>query len=98
MNHNERGFLQGTIEGRRSSASPIRVPVRQRGKHPLPKASSDAYAEKKLSEHSHRRPAFQVWTFKLNRRSPRLLGRDVSFTGLPSIQHLRIADSLRPQF
>jgi len=92
MNHNEPGFLQRTIEGRRSSAIAIRAIVRQKGKHPFPRASSDAYAEKKLSEHSHRRPTFQVCTFKLDRRLPRLLGRDVSFAGLRSIQHWRIAD------
>jgi hypothetical protein len=92
MNYNEPGFLQKTIEGRRSSAIPIRALVRQKGKYPFPRASSDAYAEKKLSEHSHGRPRFQVCTFKLNRRAPRLLGRDVSFTGLRSIQHWRIAD------
>jgi hypothetical protein len=62
--------------------------VRQKGKHPFP----DAYAENKLSEHFHHRPTFEVCTFKLNRRSPRFLGRDVSFTGLRSIQHWRIAD------
>src|ERR1035438_8210228 len=77
MNHNETGFLQRAIEGRRSFAIPLRALVRQKGKHPFPTASSDAYAEKKLSDHSHRRPTFQVCTFKLNRRSPRLLGRDV---------------------
>jgi hypothetical protein len=92
MNHNETGFLQGTIEGRRNSAIPVRALVREKGKHPFPAASSDAYAEKKLSQHSHRRPTFQVCTSKLNRRSPSLLGRDVSFTDLRSIQHWRIAD------
>ena len=49
MNHNEPGFLQGTIEGRRSSEIPVRAFVRQKGKHPFPKASSDAYAEKKYA-------------------------------------------------
>jgi hypothetical protein len=92
MNDNEPGFLQRTIKGRRSSAIPIRAMVRQKGKHPLPEASSDAYAEKKLSEHSHRRPTLKVCTVNLNRRSSRLLGRDVSFTDLRSIQHWRIAD------
>jgi hypothetical protein len=81
MNDNEPGFLQRTIKGRRSSAIPIRAMVRQKGKHPLPKASSDAYAEKKSRKHSHRRPTFKVYTVKLNRRSSRLLRRDVSFTG-----------------
>jgi hypothetical protein len=74
MNHNETGFLQGTIEGRRSSAIPVCALVREKGKHPFPAASSDAYAEKKLSQHSHRRPTLQVCTSKLNRRSPSLLG------------------------
>jgi hypothetical protein len=92
MNHSETGLLQGTIEGRRSSEIPVRALVRQKRKHPFRAASSDAYAEKKLSEHSHRRPTFQVCIVKLNRRSPRLLGRNVSFTGLRSIQHWRIAD------
>src|SRR5580658_7408531 len=92
MNHNETGFPQETIEGRWSSASPIRVTSRQKGRHPLPKASSDAYVKRKLSEHSHRRPTFQVCTFKLNRRSPHLLGSDVSFTGLRTIQDWRIPD------
>jgi len=85
MNHNETGFLQGTIEGRRSSAIPVCALERQKGKNPFPRASSDAHAEKNLSEHSRPWPTFQVCTFKLNRRSPRLLGRNVSFTGLRSI-------------
>jgi len=38
MNHNETGFLQGTMEGRQSSAIPVRALVRQKGKHPLPLA------------------------------------------------------------
>jgi len=87
MNHNETGFLQKTVEGWRSSAIRVRAHVRQKGKHPFPTASSDAYTEKKLSGHSHP-PAPEVCTFKLNRRSPRLLARDVSFTGLRFIQQL----------
>jgi len=54
MNHNEPGFLQGTIEGRRSSASPVRALVRQKGKHPFPRALSDADSGKKIREYSHR--------------------------------------------
>jgi hypothetical protein len=50
MNHNEPGFLQGTIEDRRSSEIPVRAFVRQKGKHPFPKASSDAYAEQKYTD------------------------------------------------
>jgi len=46
MNHNEPGFLQGTIEGRRRSEIRVRALVRQKGKHPFPKASSDACAGK----------------------------------------------------
>jgi hypothetical protein len=57
MKYNERGFLQGTIE-----AIPILALVRQQGKHPFSRASSDADAEKKLSEHFHHRPIFQVRT------------------------------------
>jgi hypothetical protein len=49
MNHNEPGFLQGIIEARRNSEIPVPAFVRQKGKHPLPKASSDAYAEKYAS-------------------------------------------------
>src|ERR1700690_302109 len=92
MNHNERGFLQGTIEGRRSSTSPLRIPVRQKGKHSFPSASSDAYAEKELRVRSHCPATFQVRTFKFNCGPTRTLGRDVSFTGLRSIQPWRIAD------
>jgi hypothetical protein len=77
MNQNKTVFLQGTIDGRWSSTIPVRALVRQKGKHPFPRVLNDAYAEKKLSEHSHRRPAFQVCTSKLNRRSLSLLGRDV---------------------
>jgi len=91
MDHNEPGFLQETIEGRRSSGIPVRALVRQKGKHRFPKASSDACADKKLHEGSHRRHTRQVCTFKLNRRSPRLVGRDVSLTGLRSTKHWRIA-------
>src|SRR5271156_6346996 len=43
----------------------------------------------KLSEHSHHRPTFQVCTFELKRRSLRLLGRHVSFTGLGAVHHWR---------
>jgi len=48
MNHNETGFLQETIEGRRSSAIPDRALARQKGKHSIPRASNDAYAQRKL--------------------------------------------------
>jgi hypothetical protein len=82
MKHNERGFLQGTIE-----AIPILALVRQKGKYPFPRATGDADAENKLSEHFRHRPIFQVRTFKLDRRSPRLPGR-VSCSGLRSIQPL----------
>jgi hypothetical protein len=85
MNHNEPGFLQETIKGRRSSEIPVRAFVRQKGKHPFPKASSDADAEKKIHAHSHRWHSFQVCTFRLNRGSVRSLGRDGSFIGLGSI-------------
>jgi hypothetical protein len=53
MNHNEPGFLQATIEGRRRSEIPGRAFVRQKGKQPFPKASSDAYVGKKIREQSH---------------------------------------------
>jgi hypothetical protein len=49
MNHNEPGFQQETIKGRRSSEIPVRALVRQKGKHLFHKASSDAYAEKKYA-------------------------------------------------
>src|SRR5580698_1160997 len=67
-------------------------PVRQKGDHPFPGGSSDAYAEKKSHLHSGSRPTFQVCSSRLNRVSPRLLARDISFTDLRSIQPRRIAD------
>jgi hypothetical protein len=92
MNHNEPGFLQATIEGRRSSEIPVRALVRQKGKHPFPKASSDAYAEQKIHGSSHRWHTFQACTFQINRGLAGSLGRDVLFTGFRSIRHWRIAD------
>ena len=70
MDHNEPGFLEGTIEARRSSEIPVRAFVYQKGKHPFPKASSDAYAEK-IGVHSHRWHTFQGCNFQLNRGSVR---------------------------
>ena len=91
MNHNEPGLLQWTMEARRSPEIPVRAFVRQKGKHPFPKASSDAYAEKKiryiLTVGIHFRQHFP------NSMTDQLApGRDVSLTGLRSIQHRRIAD------
>jgi hypothetical protein len=91
MNHNEPGFQQKTIKGRRSSEIPVRALVRQKGKHLFHKASIDAYAEKKIRVRSHRPHSFQVCTFQLNRGSAYTLGRDVAFSGLSSIEHWRIA-------
>ena len=54
--------------------------------------SRDAYAEKKLRARSQSWPILQVCALRFNRVSPRLPGRDVSFTDLRSIQHWRIAD------
>jgi hypothetical protein len=65
MDQNEPGFLEGTIEARRRSQIPVRAFVYQKGKHPFPKASSDAYAEK-IGVDSHRWHTFQGSTFQLN--------------------------------
>jgi hypothetical protein len=92
MNHNGPGFQQETIKGRRSSEIPVRAFVRQKGKHPVPKASGDAYAEQKIHGHSHRWHTFQACTFQINHGLAGSLRGDVLFTGLRSIQHRRIAD------
>ena len=59
------------MEARRSCEIPVRAFVRQKGKHPFPKASSDAYAEKRIRDHSHRWHTFQGSTFQLNHGSVR---------------------------
>jgi hypothetical protein len=87
MNHNEPGFLQGTIKARRSSKITVRAFVRQKGKHPFPKASSDA---DKIRVHSHHWHTFQLQFPTESRISS--LGRDVSVTGLRSIHYWRIAN------
>jgi hypothetical protein len=92
MNHIESGFQQETINGRRSPEIPVRALVRQKGKHPFPKASSDAYAEQKIHGLSYRWHTFQACNFQLNRGSAGSLGREILFTGMLSIQHWRIAD------
>src|ERR1700758_4309509 len=65
MKHNEPGLLQGTMEARRSCEIPVRAFVRQKGKHPFLKASSDACAAK-IRVHSHRWHTFQGSNFQLN--------------------------------
>src|ERR1700677_2104217 len=91
MNRNQWGLCmdhRSSAELRKSRSRP----VRQKGEHPFPSESSDAYAEKKLHLHSRWRPTFQVGSSRLNRASPRSLARTVSFTDLRSIHPRRIAD------
>jgi hypothetical protein len=95
MNHNEPGFLQRTIEGRRSSDIPGRASKRKNGKHSFPKASNNAYAvEQKIHGHSHRPHTVPICIFELSlsQGSGGSLKKDVSFAGLRFIQHWRIAN------
>jgi hypothetical protein len=70
MNRNEWSLLHRSIEGGRSFASPLAIPVRQKGEYPLPKSSSDAYGEKEYAHILTVVLHFQVCTLRLNRGSP----------------------------
>ena len=94
MNRSEPGFLQGTIEARRSSASLHSRPCAAKRKTSVPRSSRSTLILRKnysniLAVGLHFRSALS----KLNRRITSLGGRrDVSFTDLRSIQPWRIAD------